>query len=249
MGNVFLIPFGALQLIDHSLWHNQLLVLSANQPWGELYFNPCFKLITPVFAANQLKAGGPFITWHTGAYSGSGVCVHACMCMTSCACIVISVQGHDLHLQPYSSCVYMPSFFYVALLVQAWKRQSALLSGFCLDANLLGLLNGHGLLTQAKCSTINARIVGHNDQAAGTYFVNSVICFSGHQKSLRTMCILSLKCLKATSPQEAKVLPKSCVNCSRTCGPEVHCWSCSHYTQLTPVLFYAVVCCCAPSVK
>ena len=69
----------------------------------------------------------------------------------------------------------MISFFYVALLVQAQKRQSALLNRFRLDANLLGLLNGHGLLTEADYSAINARIVGHNDQAAGTYFVNTVM--------------------------------------------------------------------------
>ena len=99
-----------------------------------------------------------------------------CMCMTSSACIVISVQWHDLHLQPYSSCVYVISFFYVALLARAQKQQNAIVSGLRLDANLLGLLNGcDSLLTQTDYSAINAHIVGHNDQAAGSYFVNSVM--------------------------------------------------------------------------
>ena len=66
-------------------------------------------------------------------------------------------------------------FFYVALLAQAKKQQPALLSGFRLDANLLGLLNGNGLLTQADYGEINARIERNNDQAAGTYFVNTVM--------------------------------------------------------------------------
>lgn len=65
--------------------------------------------------------------------------------------------------------------FYVALFDQVRKRQSVVIHGLNLDANLLAKLNECDLLPKAKYSDINARILGNNIPAAGAYFVNSVM--------------------------------------------------------------------------
>ena len=55
------------------------------------------------------------------------------------------------------------------------KKQSTLIDGLKLDGSLLAKLNERGLLTKKEFNDINAYLLGHNVQAAGTYFVNAVL--------------------------------------------------------------------------
>ena len=55
------------------------------------------------------------------------------------------------------------------------KIQCELVTGLSLDETLFTQLHQHKLLTQEEAGVINARMLEHNQSAARTYFVNSVL--------------------------------------------------------------------------
>lgn len=62
--------------------------------------------------------------------------------------------------------------------------------GINLDGNLLGQLNQRELVTRKEFNDINAYIQGLNVQAAGTYFINSVLFRWSIEVFESNMCLL-----------------------------------------------------------
>ena len=70
------------------------------------------------------------------------------------------------------------------------KKQSTLIDELKLDGSLLAKLNERELLTKKEFNDINAYHQGHNVQAAGTYFVNSVLCQWPFKVFASNVCLL-----------------------------------------------------------
>ena len=64
---------------------------------------------------------------------------------------------------------------YIALFEQVQKIQCELATELNLDSTLLAQLHQRQLLTEQEMGDINSHILGHNQPAAGRYFVLSVL--------------------------------------------------------------------------
>ena len=64
---------------------------------------------------------------------------------------------------------------HIALFEQVQKIQGELATGLNVDETLFARLREKQLLTQEEVGVIFASLRGHNQSAAGTYFVNSVL--------------------------------------------------------------------------
>ena len=84
---------------------------------------------------------------------------------------------NSLATQPSSKLMQFMPFLcnYIVLFEQVQKIQGELATVLSLDGTLLAQLRQRQLLTEQEMGDINAHILGHNQPAAGTYFVNSVL--------------------------------------------------------------------------
>ena len=122
-------------------------------------------------------------TNHSVQYISMGSVQHALMyllcilCMAVCIicvhlCNVCRVQAH---LLPQNIKFNISPLSYTALYNRVWRIHATLERGIHLDGKLLAQLSQRKLVAKKEFNDINANLQAHNNSAAGTCFVNSVL--------------------------------------------------------------------------